>query len=78
MRCFTCNLPISNKHDDFKKLVLKYSSSSLLDEDRIYRVTEENLKTDSPEKKALDDLGITKYCCRRMLITHTDVVEIMN
>ena len=40
--------------------------------------TEENLKTDSPEKKALDDLGITKYCCRRMLITHTDVVEIMN
>ena len=24
-------------------------------------------------KKVLDDLGVTKYCCRRMLIAHVEV-----
>jgi DNA-directed RNA polymerase subunit N (RpoN/RPB10) len=25
------------------------------------------------EGKALDDLGITKMCCRRMMLTHVDL-----
>ncbi len=25
--------------------------------------------------KVLDDLGITRYCCRRMLLTHVDLIE---
>ncbi|MCS7142885.1 MAG: DNA-directed RNA polymerase subunit N [Aigarchaeota archaeon] len=25
--------------------------------------------------KALDKLGITRYCCRRMFISHVDVME---
>ncbi|MGB9937887.1 DNA-directed RNA polymerase subunit N [Methanobacterium sp. ACI-7] len=24
-------------------------------------------------KEVLDDLGLHKYCCRRMLVTHVDV-----
>ena len=26
-------------------------------------------------KKVLDDLGLDKYCCRRMLITHCDLID---
>lgn len=26
-------------------------------------------------KKVLDDLGVTRYCCRRMLLGHTNLVE---
>jgi DNA-directed RNA polymerase subunit N len=26
-------------------------------------------------KKVLDDLGMTRYCCRRMFISHVDVVD---
>jgi DNA-directed RNA polymerase subunit N len=26
-------------------------------------------------KAVLDDLGITRYCCRRMLITHVETWE---
>lgn len=25
--------------------------------------------------KVLDSLGITRYCCRRMIITHADLIE---
>ena len=26
-------------------------------------------------KKILDDLGVDRYCCRRMIITHVDLLE---
>lgn len=25
--------------------------------------------------KALDDLGVKRYCCRRMLASHTDLID---
>jgi DNA-directed RNA polymerase subunit N len=25
--------------------------------------------------KVMDDLGITRYCCRRMLLTHKEIVD---
>jgi DNA-directed RNA polymerase subunit N (RpoN/RPB10) len=29
--------------------------------------------TKTAEGKALDDIGITKMCCRRMMLTHVDL-----
>ena len=26
-------------------------------------------------RKALDQLGLKRYCCRRMLLTHVDLIE---
>ncbi len=26
-------------------------------------------------KDALDELGLTRYCCRRMLLTHVNMIE---
>ena len=26
-------------------------------------------------KKVLDDLGVRKYCCRRMLISHVELID---
>ena len=26
-------------------------------------------------REALDGLGLTRYCCRRMLMTHVDLIE---
>jgi DNA-directed RNA polymerase subunit N len=34
----------------------------------------ERIKTESPGK-VLDDLGIDSYCCRRMLLSHVEIVE---
>ena len=30
---------------------------------------------DSNQEDALDKLGMTRYCCRRMFLTHVDVTE---
>ncbi|BAM39949.1 DNA-directed RNA polymerase subunit RPB10 [Theileria orientalis strain Shintoku] len=35
----------------------------------------EMLKKNTPEGKALDELGLTRYCCRRMILTHVDLIE---
>jgi DNA-directed RNA polymerase subunit N len=32
------------------------------------------IKEEDP-KKVLDDLGIKRYCCRRMLLTHVEIVD---
>jgi DNA-directed RNA polymerases I, II, and III subunit RPABC5 len=33
------------------------------------------LNEGKPENVALDMLGLKRYCCRRMLLTHVDLVE---
>eukprot|EP01147_Barroeca_monosierra_P003140 gene3140-5887_t len=27
------------------------------------------------EKKALDEVGLKRYCCRRMLLTHVNLID---
>jgi DNA-directed RNA polymerase I, II, and III subunit RPABC5 len=31
--------------------------------------------TAAMNSQALDELGLSRYCCRRMLLTHVDLIE---
>ncbi|RKO97775.1 hypothetical protein CXG81DRAFT_15710 [Caulochytrium protostelioides] len=33
------------------------------------------LSQDVNEGQAMDDLGLKRYCCRRMVLTHVDLIE---
>lgn len=33
------------------------------------------LQSGKTECEALDELGMERYCCRRMLLTHVDLIE---
>ena len=33
------------------------------------------IKTNKDAKKVLDDLGVKRYCCRRMLLSHVDLID---
>jgi DNA-directed RNA polymerase I, II, and III subunit RPABC5 len=35
----------------------------------------ELLNSDHTEGEALDTLGLKRYCCRRMVLTHVDLIE---
>jgi DNA-directed RNA polymerase I, II, and III subunit RPABC5 len=35
----------------------------------------QQLITEYEEKDVLDMLGMTRYCCRRMLLTHIDLIN---
>ncbi|WP_247001277.1 DNA-directed RNA polymerase subunit N [Halosolutus gelatinilyticus] len=32
---------------------------------------------DEDPQAVLDELGVDRYCCRRMLVSHTDLVDIV-
>ncbi len=40
----------------------------------LYEGYKEALKTKTPEQ-ALNDVGLDRYCCRRMFISHVDIVD---
>ncbi len=35
----------------------------------------EFLNNNFKESEALDELGLKRYCCRRMVLTHVDLIE---
>ena len=35
----------------------------------------EMLNADYSERDALEELGLRRYCCRRMVLTHVDLIE---
>lgn len=35
----------------------------------------EMLNAEYSERDALDELGLRRYCCRRMVLTHVDLIQ---
>jgi len=33
------------------------------------------VKAGEDPKKVLDDMGVKRYCCRRMLLSHVDLID---
>ena len=64
VRCFTCGKIISNVYEDYKKRYMDYK-----------KTMDSGEKPKETPKQILDDLGVDRYCCRRMILTHVDLVE---
>ncbi|MCS4541852.1 MAG: DNA-directed RNA polymerase subunit N [Euryarchaeota archaeon] len=50
-----------------------FSCGSLI-ADKYEKFLERVKKGDEP-KKVLDELGLNKYCCRRMIISHVELID---
>jgi DNA-directed RNA polymerases I, II, and III subunit RPABC5 len=81
VRCFTCGKVIGNKWETYLSLLQADFSEGY---DRLivpagapmFRLPP--LLTDSCphlHSDALDELGLKRYCCRRMMLTHVDLIE---
>ncbi|HEB37212.1 MAG TPA: DNA-directed RNA polymerase subunit N [Thermoplasmatales archaeon] len=64
VRCFTCGKVIGSLYEDFSKRYQEYK-----------RAVEAGEKPKETPKEILDDLGVERYCCRRMLLTHVDLLK---
>ena len=40
--------------------------------DKVVYLTKDNMDK-TPEGQVLDELNLTKYCCRRHMLTHVDI-----
>ena len=62
VRCFSCGRVIASDYEKYKE-----------------RINELKSKGEAIEAASiasiLDDLGLERYCCRRMIISHTDLID---
>jgi len=75
VRCFTCSMVLADKYRYYleevrkKKLAAKMGDVHL---DKILYLTKD-VQDKTPEGEVLDELGLTKMCCRRHFLTHVDI-----
>ena len=63
VRCFTCGKVIGDVYEAYKKRYDEYK-----------KAVDAGEKPKETPKKILDDLGLDRYCCRRMVLTHVDLL----
>ena len=71
IRCFTCGKILGNKYQYYlNKLKTIDKGESIIDSKATtIKVT--------PEGKILDELNLKRYCCRRMMLGHVNLIDDM-
>ncbi len=64
VRCFTCGKLIGEHYEQYKTRKDAYTKAIQAGE-----------KPKETPKQILDDLGIDRYCCRRMIVAHVDLMK---
>tara|TARA_Y100000816_G_C25903507_1_gene471299 strand:- start:210 stop:455 length:246 start_codon:yes stop_codon:yes gene_type:complete len=77
VRCFTCGKVLADKYNYYKNTVneekLKRGESN---DDTILNLKSKEVQK-TIEGKVLDDLGLKRYCCRRVILGHIDLIEVI-
>jgi DNA-directed RNA polymerase subunit N (RpoN/RPB10) len=87
IRCFTCGKVLADKYDYYVAEARKLSSV----EEAPAAIAKASTSTQVPASKTeqsqhfdkvktgpiLDKLGLTRYCCRRHMIAHVDLIDII-
>jgi len=78
IRCFTCNQIVANKWTAYHNKVQEaYLKEDVIQNKKKRFIDINDLSNKSIEGKILDELKIHKYCCRRMILSHVDMAEII-
>tara|TARA_B100001250_G_C19486956_1_gene651240 strand:+ start:288 stop:530 length:243 start_codon:yes stop_codon:yes gene_type:complete len=75
IKCFTCGNVIADKYRYFlqKSLEIKMKEANEeSDVDKVKYLTEKTSEK-TAEAKVLDEINLTKMCCRRHMLTHVDI-----
>ena len=89
IRCFTCGKVIADKYDYYikeaEKLKLE-TPSNMKDDPKLTKEEKEKAAKEAHDTrhfdtirtgKLLDDMGLTRYCCRRHMLSTVDMMEII-
>jgi DNA-directed RNA polymerase subunit N len=63
VRCFTCGRVIASDYIAFVNKV------------NLIRETEKREPTSEEIEKIFDEIGVKRYCCRRMILSHVDLID---
>ena len=72
IKCFTCGMVLANKYRYYVTEVRRKKLSQSMDLEKVMYLTKDNHKK-TIEGEVMDDLGLTKMCCRRHMLSHVDI-----
>ena len=74
VRCMTCGKVIGDLYNEYQKRTKDYT-----DQEGEVNTINMNTKTVTKTKKGIvmDELGLKRYCCRRHMLTHCDLIDII-
>lgn len=74
MRCFTCGKELANKKQYYdKELVRRRLNSKDYKDSLILNINVDELKK-TPAGNIMDELGLTRMCCRKTMLTHIELI----
>lgn len=74
VRCFTCGKVLADKWEYYVKEVERLKKGSK--EDTILNVNVKTVQV-TPEGKVLNSLGLTRYCCRRAMLSNVELIDLI-
>ena len=80
VKCFTCGKVLADKYEYYKQKSKELEKNIDVDKMTIEDINVNSADTyfDSTKKKdLLDKLGLNRICCRRHMIGHVDLIEII-
>ena len=72
VKCFTCGKVLGNKYEYYLEKVREKKLTQNMTTDRVVYLTKDFVDK-TPEGEVLDELKLTKMCCRRHMLTHVDI-----
>jgi|UniRef100_A0A6C0DG50 DNA-directed RNA polymerase subunit N (RpoN/RPB10) len=72
IKCFTCGMVLADKYRFYTEEVRKRKLAKSMDVEKVIYLTKE-FHDKTPEGEVLDELNMTKMCCRRHFLTHVDI-----
>tara|TARA_B100000674_G_scaffold456851_1_gene431770 strand:- start:57 stop:290 length:234 start_codon:yes stop_codon:yes gene_type:complete len=72
VKCFTCGKVLGDKYLYYIKKVREMKTKQNIDPENVLYLEEKTINK-SIEGRTLDDLGLTKMCCRRHMLSHVDI-----
>ena len=76
IRCFTCNKVVGDKWEPYvEKIQQAFLDEDISKDKKKKFIGLKDLDKKTIEGKILDEMGISRYCCRRMLLSHVDLCE---
>jgi len=72
VKCFTCGNVLANKYQYYLREVRKMKIERGDNPDDVVYLTKDSAKK-TPEGIVMDNLKLTRMCCRRHMLTHVDI-----
>ncbi len=77
VRCFTCGKILADKWRSYQRRVKEMKEKGELADDDDIEHDVVKISTKEPRGIILDELGIVRMCCRRHMLSHVDLIDVI-